>query len=103
MDGRAWWATVHGVAKSRTQLSDFTSLHFTSLHFTISVIGMLSKRNERLNYQSGYSVKASNTQKIALGLLMDLAETGLIMGPQVTDRRCLLSDPPSHWVGRAQQ
>ena len=24
-------ATVHGVAKSRTQLSDFTSLHFTSL------------------------------------------------------------------------
>ena len=26
MDGRAWWATVHGVAKSQTQLSDFTSL-----------------------------------------------------------------------------
>ena len=30
MDGGAWWATVHGVAKSRTRLSDFTSLHFTS-------------------------------------------------------------------------
>ena len=29
MDRGAWWATVHGVAKSRTQLSDF---HFTSLH-----------------------------------------------------------------------
>ena len=29
MDRGAWWATVHGVAKSRTQLSDFTSLHFT--------------------------------------------------------------------------
>ena len=25
MDGGAWWATVHGVAKSRTRLSDFTS------------------------------------------------------------------------------
>ena len=25
MDGGAWWATVHGVAKSRTWLSDFTS------------------------------------------------------------------------------
>ena len=25
MDGRAWWATVHGVAKSRTLLSDFSS------------------------------------------------------------------------------
>ena len=24
MDGGAWWATVHGVAESRTQLSDFT-------------------------------------------------------------------------------
>ena len=30
MDGGAWWATVHRVAKSRTRLSDFTSLHFTS-------------------------------------------------------------------------
>ena len=26
MDRGAWWATVHGVAKSRTQLSDLTSL-----------------------------------------------------------------------------
>ena len=26
MDQGAWSATVHGVAKSRTQLSDFTSL-----------------------------------------------------------------------------
>ena len=24
MDGGTWWATVHGVAKSQTQLSDFT-------------------------------------------------------------------------------
>ena len=30
MDGGAWWATVHGVAKSRTRLSDFT---FTFFHF----------------------------------------------------------------------
>ena len=26
MDEGAWWATVHGVAKSQTRLSDFTSL-----------------------------------------------------------------------------
>jgi len=32
MDGGAWWATVHGVAKSRTRLSDFTfTLHFHAL------------------------------------------------------------------------
>ena len=24
MDGGGWWATVHGVTKSRTRLSDFT-------------------------------------------------------------------------------
>ena len=28
MDGGAWWATVHGVAKSRTRLSDFTFMHW---------------------------------------------------------------------------
>ena len=32
MDGGAWWATVHGVAKSRTRLSDFTFIfHFPAL------------------------------------------------------------------------
>ena len=29
MDGGAWWAAVHGVAKSRTRLSNFTfTFHF---------------------------------------------------------------------------
>ena len=32
MDGRAWLAAVHGVAKSRTRLSDFTfTFHFHAL------------------------------------------------------------------------
>ena len=32
MDGGAWWTAVHGVAKSRTRLSDFTfSFHFQTL------------------------------------------------------------------------
>ena len=35
MDGGAWSAAVHGVAKSRTRLSDFT---FT-FHFPLSCIG----------------------------------------------------------------
>ena len=33
MDGGAWWAAVHGVAKSRTRLSDFTFI------FSLSCIG----------------------------------------------------------------
>ena len=32
MGGGAWWVAVHGVAKSRTRLSDFTfSFHFYAL------------------------------------------------------------------------
>ena len=32
MDEGAWWAVVHGVAKSQTQLSDFTfNFHFHAL------------------------------------------------------------------------
>ena len=42
MDGGAWWAAVHGVAKSWTRLSDFTfTFHFhtlekeTATHFSV--------------------------------------------------------------------
>ena len=32
LDGGAWWAVVHGVAKSRIRLSDFTfTFHFHAL------------------------------------------------------------------------
>ena len=32
MDGRAWWAAVYGVAKSRTRLRGFTfTFHFPAL------------------------------------------------------------------------
>ena len=32
MDGGAWWAAVHGVAKSQTRLSNFTfTFHFHAL------------------------------------------------------------------------
>ena len=32
MDGGAWWAAVHGVAKSQTRLTDFTfTFHFHAL------------------------------------------------------------------------
>ena len=32
MDGAAWWAAIYGVAKSQTELSDFTfTFHFHAL------------------------------------------------------------------------
>ena len=37
MDGGAWWAVVHGVARSRTQLSNFTfTFHFHALEKTMA-------------------------------------------------------------------
>ena len=35
MDGGAWWAAVHGVAKTWTQLNNFTC----TFHFSLSCIG----------------------------------------------------------------
>ena len=45
MDGGAWWATVHGVANSRTRLSDFT-FFFLSL----SILSLLSLSIVILSY-----------------------------------------------------
>ena len=37
MDGGAWWAAVHGVAKSQTRLSDFSlTFHFHTLEKEIA-------------------------------------------------------------------
>ena len=37
MDGGAWWAAVHGVAKSQTRLSAFTfTFHFPALEKAIA-------------------------------------------------------------------
>ena len=38
MDRGAWWAAVHGVAKSRTRLSDFTfTFHFHALEKEMAI------------------------------------------------------------------
>ena len=47
MDRGAWWATVHKVAKSQTQLSDFTHTHTHTHTHTIgnSVLCRKNKSN----------------------------------------------------------
>ena len=37
MDGRAWWATIHGVTKSWTRLSDFTHTSLIICSFNLSL------------------------------------------------------------------
>ena len=42
MDGGAWWAAVHGVAKSRARLSDFTfTFHFQALEKEMEILLLL--------------------------------------------------------------
>ena len=44
MDGGAWWATVHGVAKSQTRLSDLTNFLY-QLDFPCGSAGKESAHN----------------------------------------------------------
>ena len=39
MNGGAWWATVHGVAKSQTRLSDFTSRPYYTVNSCERMVG----------------------------------------------------------------
>ena len=41
MDGGAWGATAHGVAKSRTRLSDFIHSHLRYIRFSKKSVGVL--------------------------------------------------------------
>ena len=69
MDGGAWWVAVHGVAKSRTWLSDFT---FT-FHFSLSCVGegngnplqcscLENPRDSRVWWAAVYGVTQSRTR-----------------------------------------
>ena len=39
MEGGAWWATVHGGAKSQTRLSDFTFTFFVNHVYSTETLG----------------------------------------------------------------
>ena len=58
MDREAWRAAIHGVAKSRTRLSDFTSLHFIP---GISLEGMMLKL--KLQYFGHLMRRADSLEK----------------------------------------
>ena len=67
MDGGAWWAAVHGVAKSWTQLSDFTfTSHFHALEKAMathsSILAWEIPRTEEAGGQQSMGLKKSGTQ-----------------------------------------
>ena len=55
MDGGAWQATLHGVAKSRTRLSDFTLLYtLVSFFYVYSNAKQTNKKNQVSNLSKIY-------------------------------------------------
>ena len=77
MDGGAWWATVHRLTKSRTQMSDFT---FTFYCIPVSTLVLFSLQvfTEHLLYTRVYSGAVQSTNVswapvVYLGLLWSLA------------------------------
>ena len=57
-DGGAWDAAVHGVTKSRTRLSDFTSFHFTALRGQALSETLLLKVSEADTVVTGLEITA---------------------------------------------
>ena len=66
MDGGAWWAEVHGVAKNRTQLSNFTfTSHFHALEkemATHSGSCLENPRDQGVWWAAIYGVAQSRTR-----------------------------------------
>ena len=63
MDGGAWWATVHGVTKSRIQLKQPHTEELLNFIFNFSTkgINILDKKREREN--NFYELKKSDIKE----------------------------------------
>ena len=53
MDREAWRAVIHGVAKSRTRLSDWTELNITIIYFIFT--GLLTKHQQTFFCSQSFS------------------------------------------------
>ena len=95
MDREAWQATVHGVAKSWTQLSNFTSLHFTSFHFTVdySLQASPSMGFSKQEYQSGLPFLPPG----------DLPNPGIKPRSPALQADTLTSEPPGKPAARVRE
>ena len=78
MDGRAWWAAVHGVAKSWTRLSDFTvAFHFHALEKEMAThSSVLAWRIPGIGEPGGLPSKGSPRVRHDWSDLAAAAETG---------------------------
>ena len=66
MDGRAWWATVHGVAKNRTGLSEFTfTIHFHALEKEMATHSSVLGKDSDAGRDWGQEEKGTTEDELA--------------------------------------
>ena len=92
MDREAWLAVIHGVAKSRTQLSDWTELNINSLTLPVIFQGVLALL-DLLSFLSACNF----LQKKPAWMLTGIAWT-LLINLGKTDILALLNLPIHGWV-----
>ena len=65
MDRGAWWATVLGVVKSRTQLSTHTHTHTHTLHLQSVILSEVRQRR-KISYDIPYmwNLKRNDTNEL---------------------------------------
>ena len=69
MDREAWWATVHGVTKSRTWVSDFTFTTISSLNNDMTIVSSMMSGGTSLVAQSIKNTPAMRETRVqSLGL-----------------------------------
>ena len=71
MDRGAWWAAVHGVAQSRTRLSDFTTHYVTStqlsyLEFLRESCVYVTEKRKKQSYENYCTPSYSDAPTLSL-------------------------------------
>ena len=87
MDGGAWWATVHGVAKSWTRLSDFT-FTFHSLFYKFKLQKIPKVTHNKKNANSYYEILILSYQ---FSSVQSLSHVWLFATPWTAARQASLS------------
>ena len=102
MDGEAWQATVHGVAKNQTWLSDFThSLNSLTLHVSdiSSMTGHTNLLYSSPNFEPAYCAMSHYYWLISIQVSQ---ETGNLVFPYLEEFSTVCCDPYSQRLLHSQ-
>ena len=100
MDGGAWWAAVHGVAKSQTRLSDFIfTFHFHGLEKEMAThSSILAWRIPRTEEPGG--LQSMGSQRVEHNLAAKHSTAQTWVGPSLVAQ--IVENLPAMWKTRVQ-